>query len=267
MVDLVINGVADTDFARYLRPGRKKNVVIDLSDLRFCHPVGLVAIATHAERYLSEGRRVSVVGPSNPDVANYLSRMRLSQVLSTLGAEHQLPRVREHNVEGSLFELTTFDGSRGAAAVAELLFDDARDVGEEVACALYEGLCEAGQNVAHHSGQTRGFMAAQWVRNRQTFRFTVGDSGVGLLSTLRTRGVHSDREALTKAVQKGVSSSGDGQRGMGLYDMGQQLTSLSGTLDLISGCARLCLSRSGQKLHDYELPMEGTIVQGLLHVP
>gem|GEM_PF-3998259 len=95
-------------------------VLLDLTGMRFCEPIGLVFIAALTEHVIREGERVIVRGPDDTNVANYLARMRLGSVLAGLGAEQDFPHVREKSVGDALFELSQFDGARGAGGLAAL---------------------------------------------------------------------------------------------------------------------------------------------------
>lgn len=93
MLDLVARGTCGAPgFINHLRPRASPHLIhIDLSAMTFCEPIGLVGIAAFAERALRDDDRVVVTIPDDPNVANYLSRMRLGAVLAALGAEHALP--------------------------------------------------------------------------------------------------------------------------------------------------------------------------------
>ncbi|HVF05000.1 MAG TPA: STAS domain-containing protein [Frankiaceae bacterium] len=179
MHDVVVRGTCDSGF---LDAFRKRQVPwqlsIDLSGMTFCDPLGLVALAAFAEAAARAGERLVVRRPADPAVANYVARMRLGNVLGSLGAEHDLPWVHEHEVGDALLELTSFDGARGAGALARHVHGVVEPLDLAAANALHDGICEAGQNVAHHSQRDRGFVAAQRYSGGR-LQFAVGDSGVG----------------------------------------------------------------------------------------
>lgn len=79
MVDVQVRGrCARGDFLRHLRPrALVHRTSIDLSGLTFCDPLGLVGLAAIAEGALARNERVLVRGPRRPEIARYLSRMRL----------------------------------------------------------------------------------------------------------------------------------------------------------------------------------------------
>src|SRR5664280_2591809 len=76
----------DDYFLSYLQPSPPgQPSVIDLRNVRFVDPLGLVGIATLAQSQRQAGRDVTLDGPNNSNVAAYLSRMRLNDALDYLG--------------------------------------------------------------------------------------------------------------------------------------------------------------------------------------
>jgi hypothetical protein len=234
--------------------------------MTFCEPVGLVGLATFVEARLDEGRRVIVTGPSDSNVANYLSRMRVGRLLDSLGAEHDLAPVREWPVGDALIELESFDGVRGAERLAKLVHAAAEIIDVEIANALYIALCEIGMNVPHHSGRQRGFMAAQWLHRRTQLHFAVGDAGSGMLATLRGHGATTDCEALELALDPAVSRTGFSTRGLGLPDVVQCVTDLEGSLHLASGGGYLRVANGQQSLRTYGQRVGGSLIQGTVKI-
>lgn len=190
----------------------------------------------------------------------------MGRMLDALGVEHNLPTVQEHPVGDALLELTQFNGARGADSLARLVYDAVAPTSSVAAAALYNGICEAGQNVAQHSRQAHGFLAAQRTYGGRLLRFAVADSGIGVLATLQHLGVTSDEEALRHAITPGVSEVGGVGRGMGLSDMREQLVQMRGGLMLASGRSLLLAdgSTSTARLTDLPHTYPGTSLQGWL---
>lgn len=232
--------------------------------MRFCEPLGLVGIAAFVEGAAVRGERIVVSSPDNLNVANFLGRMRLGNVLASLGAEHDLPIVREHDVEHALFEVSSFVGARGAAALAGVVFGALEASDAEAASALYDGLCEAGQNVAHHSGRRQGYLAAASTHGGRRLYFAVSDSGRGMLRTLARRGATDDASALRLALQKGTSGTRDPGRGVGLPDILDRVTELGGELHVLSGTASVTARGKARWYGRAERPFAGTVLQGHL---
>lgn len=268
MDDLTVRGTCGSPgFLRHLhdraQPWERR---LDLRQMRFCEPLGLVALTAFAEGALLAGERVVVRGPTEPSIARYLSRMRLGAVLAGLGVEHDLPVVDEHDTGERLFELAAFDGARGAGALAELVHRAVEQEDLEAAGALYDGLCETGQNVAHHSGRTRGFLAAQRTHGGSRLLFAVADSGRGVLATLREQGATDDAQALALALTSGASGTADRSRGVGLAEVLAQVSSRGGSLHLLSGRSSVTAHGGRRWWSHAERGFPGTVVQGQVAV-
>ena len=262
--DLTVSGSCGTSgFHRFLTPRAfDSHLTFDLRRMRFAEPLGIVAIASLADRATSEGERLIVLGPDDPNIANFLARMRLGSVLAGMGVEHDLPDVREHDIGDALFELSQFRGARGAGQLAEHVHDAVSD--PDAADALYAGVVEAGQNVAHHSGRPHGFVAAAKTHSHQRLYFAVGDAGAGMLATLSKRGAKDDKEALKLALTPGVSGTGDPSRGNGLSDTLDQIAALGGNLHVLSGRATVTASHGSRSYAAADRLFPGTVVQGYI---
>lgn len=178
-----------------------------------------------------------------------------------------MPTVRERQLRYQLLELTHFDGSRGAGALAALVHGALEDEDLEAANALHEGLSETGQNVAQHTALGRGFVAAQRTYGGRRLLFAVGDSGAGMLETLRVRGAKTDQDALRLALTRGVSSREARGRGAGLPDVVDHLRSLGGNLHIVSGAASVTASGHTSAARTWDsgpLSWGGTVLQGTL---
>lgn len=177
--------------------------------------------------------------PRRTEVARYLSRMHVGSVLEALGVEHDLPAVRERDRGDSLVELTRFEGSRGAGQLARLVHGSVEPLDLAAAAALHDGVSEAGENVVRHAHRRRGFVAAQkWYGGAQ-LHFAVGDSGVGVRRTLSPFGARTDAGALEMALRRGVTETPGDSGGVGLSDVLAHVSSLGGSLHLVSGTAAL----------------------------
>lgn len=240
---------------------------VDLSAMQWCEPATLVGIACFVEGELRRGQFVHVVTPTNRSVANYLARMRLGHVLSSLGAVHELPSVSARAAD-SLLELRIFNGSRGAEQLGRLVDKEVRGSDSTAAGALMEGICETGQNVEQHSGQRFGFIAAQRYRagprQPRRFVFAVGDSGHGLLHTLRGQGATTSSDAVRMALAPGISETGDPARGSGLPSIRAYLCELGGGLELLSGDAGVASDSERQDSWSAASALQGTLVQGTI---
>lgn len=268
--DLVVHGTCGAgNFLRNLTPqGTSGQITVNLSDLKFCEPFGLVSIAAVAQDAILKGTRVHVVPPSIPKVARYLSRMHLGRTLREMGVDHDLPDdINEQDID-TLIELHTFEGAVGVTRLAEHLFQAVKPASPETAGALHTGISEAGGNVIEHSGAVVGFAAAQRTHHQKTLLFAVSDPGVGLLETLRSQGADSDSRALQLALTEGVTRTSDRHRGLGLSSLANHAGQLKGHLHLMSGNASMRASETWRSQPSVSggVTFPGTAIQGWLEI-
>ncbi|HEY0357091.1 MAG TPA: hypothetical protein VGD11_00835 [Mycobacteriales bacterium] len=237
---------------------------IDLRGLRFTEPLGLVEIAARAEYHRSRGTAVRVLAPADPSVANYLARMRLGRALTELGADHDLPYVRERELSGRLLELTYFAGADGSDELAAMVYRRVAGQSPAGARALYTALCEIGQNVPEHAGVPGGWAAAQATRRHAAVWFAVGDCGVGMRRSLAARGARDDADALVLALDRGVSRLTVPGRGNGLAETCGLVTGRGGRLHVVSGGAARTAGPTRRHTWVPATPFPGTLLQGAL---
>jgi hypothetical protein len=127
-------------------------------------------------------------------------------------------------------------------------------------------ICEAGQNVAHHSGNDRGFFAAQATHGGSQLLFAVGDSGRGMRATLEARGATSDADALRLGLTPKVTGTGDPGRGRGLPDVAAQLVGTGGQLHVLPGNATLTVTSRARSRTAASFGYTGTLLQGTVLV-
>lgn len=216
-------------------PRSAGETLIDLSRAGFVTPAGLTTIAAFAQKATDRDRPVFVERPANLDVANYLARARLGRVLDRMEADHNLPGVREHEVGLSLLPLARFRGAGGIVRLADHVHEILHGQSEKAAEILHMSLCAMGENVAEHSGQKRGFVAAQITHHGTQLRFSVADPGHGFRKALSRYEPRSDAQALRLAVRPGVSGIEAEGRGYGLSELLRAVREMGGTLRLRSG--------------------------------
>lgn len=240
-----------------------ERVNLDLTTLSFIDPAGLVTLAAVAERAAEAGRAVAVTAPADPDLATYLARMRFGEVLNRLGIAHDLRPVTEHDTGARLVELRRFEDPAGLDAVIAALVQTYLTAEPDRLQPLYAALGEIGANVIQHSGKSHGHVALQRFPRTGVVEFAVGDSGVGLRTSLRqSRAVEDDRVAVTVAAQRHESSLPAPGRGQGISRVIETAWAHNGTVRLVSGSATGLFGRSRGRpqLTDLRVPLPGTVV-------
>jgi hypothetical protein len=225
------------------------SIAVNLRAVDFADPAGILALATACIDCRLYGRPVSVIAPYDANVANYLLRMRVRDVMRDYGVafvgSFADRLVAIHPQPGRLLEFQSVR-ERDATRIGRQLRDLGRSVGipTEVIERAWAGVAETLENVFEHSRRREAFLIAQRYTERRSghlrLELAIGDLGVGLLSTLRTRyPVRTDEAAVQRAIQDGVSRYKGGRRGGGLYWVVRSATETGGLFHLRSGSARI----------------------------
>lgn len=223
------------------------------------HPCHLVGAAATAELACAAGP-LTVVRPNDFNRANYAARMRLGQVLDELGADHDLPVVRENDLSTELFEIRRLRTEDDARGLARLVADKIEPVDPRAAGVLWESITEIGINVRDHA-ESAGWGAAQTMSAAQEVLFAIADCGLGLLETLRGRGATTHRDGLALALS-GTSRHDAADRGRGLTSTLSAVSGLGGDLYVVSGTATVTATTNDRRHLELARPFQGTLVQG-----
>jgi len=118
-----------------------------------------------------------------------------------------------------------------------------------LARSLAGAVMEMADNVWQHSQSTLPGLVAYQIRRRR-FAFSVADTGIGILASLRRnqqyRHLSSSMEAIRSAIEPGVSGHEDGN-GMGYPSLLHALAELWGTARIRSGEAGFLIDRTGDQ--------------------
>lgn len=239
---------------------RDGKLTVDLRTLDWVSPSVMVATAAQAHRARLAGDPFAVLAPARRELAEYASRMRLGRVLADLGAEHDLPVVRERDQQQHLVELAAIDSEAAADRLAALVFRKLRAANLELARALHKSVGEIGENVPDHAG-TIGFMAAQTLPRRHQLLLAVGDAGVGMLATLAHRGATDHEDAIELAIRDDVSQYDEPDRGAGLPTALRLIGQESGNVYIATGTASVRHFPTTRRYLHSAQSYQGTIVE------
>lgn len=243
--------------------------VMDLRDLSWIDPAGLVALAALMEAQASIGRLPRLHAPHQLERSGFLHRMRLGEMVDEFDGRHDLSPVQSWNQQGYLLELQKFDGSNAAGALADIVSTQLSDT--PVALAIHKGICEIGQNVPDHSGRTHGYIAVVTKPATGTVSFAVSDAGLGIVESLKVHGPRSHEDALTAVLEGGVSRLELAGRGRGIRRTREEVSAARGRLFLASGNAGVAAwkgpgGRPLRQARQYPRAIPGTLMEGTLPV-
>lgn len=226
---------------------------IDLTDVTFIDPYGMLAILEIGELCMLEDVKKAVLLPQSNEVCAYLERMDfftharryfiLDQGIS--------PKIRNQESD-VLLEITPIERSndihaivgtvreRAQAILAAHLHYDDRTINNFIVA-----LSEVCQNVIEHS-ENKGFVGIQKYRfqnmNKNVVKIAVMDVGIGFRKSLSGRfKLRSDLDAIDRALLHGASRYEDEGRGHGLAAVRRFVEQWQGKLSIRSGTARLSL--------------------------
>jgi anti-sigma regulatory factor (Ser/Thr protein kinase) len=238
---------------------------IDLAQVDFVSPGGIVAVACAARSAMDRGESVTVTPPVRASVARYASRMGLGATLADCGVHADLPAVHHHDRTDTLLECQYADDGSIAdlsSLVGQRLYDAGVD--HETIEPLDICLWEVADNVCTHARAGGGFICAQtYMRGTDAERVevSIGDTGVGIPVTLRDRhSPTSDQHALELATTKSVSRLPSERRGLGLHYLARDIPKAGGQVTIRSGSALRTIFPGGP--YSTDVPsISGTLVQ------
>ena len=211
--------------------GGNRPITVDLSDLSFVGPLDLVGLAAWGTS-IRESRRGKILLPE-PDVASYMERMNLFELLRKAG--WTVPQVKTGPREVLFHKLLEVTALRDAWAVEDMadrlpkLFAGKGGEPRKLR-ALHFAFGELCDNAASHSDSTPFFVAAQRYTGATSgpparFELAVADVGIGIPNHLRGNpeyaAVKDDGQTIRLAVRPGISGTRE-RRGYGFHDILRQ---------------------------------------------
>ncbi len=234
-----------------------KSEKIDLSDVSFIDPYGMVGLLEIGELCRLEDVRKTIILPQSGDVLTYLDRMDFFTFAERyFSLEHATPdssiKYQRSADSDVLLEITPIEKSndihfivgkvreRAQAILARHLHYDERAINGFIVA-----LSEVCQNIIEHS-ENKGFVGIQKYRfqnlNKNVVKIAVMDVGIGFRKSLSNRfKLRGDLEAIDKALLRGASRYEDEGRGQGLAAVRRFVNQWNGKLSIRSGTAKLSI--------------------------
>lgn len=235
----------------------KKTPVIDLQEVNFIDPYGMVGILEIGELLKSEGIRKTIHLPQSEEVLKYLERMdffsfaRKYFKLDPSGPEIS-ERYQRSFYSDVLLEITPIEKSDDIHFIVGKVRDRAHSIltrhlhyDEMAINGFIVALSEVCQNIIEHS-KTKGFVGIQKYHfqniNKNVVKIAVMDIGIGFRKSLSERFLlKNDFDAIDKALLHGASRYTDEGRGHGLAALRRFVNQWNGKLSIRSVSARLSI--------------------------
>jgi anti-sigma regulatory factor (Ser/Thr protein kinase)/anti-anti-sigma regulatory factor len=231
--------------------------IIDLREVSFIDPYGMVGILKIGEILKLKGVRKTILLPPSEEVLKYLERMDFFKFADNyFKLEPSKPEISEKYLRSSysdvLLEITPIEKSddihfivgkvknRANAILKKHLHYDERAINGFIVA-----LSEVCQNIIEHS-EKKGFVGIQKYHfqnlNKNVVKIAVMDIGVGFKKSLSERfSLKNDFEAIEKALLHGVSRYADEGRGHGLAAVKRFVNQWNGKISIRSGTAKLSI--------------------------
>jgi hypothetical protein len=198
-------------------------IVLDLSMLSDCHAMFALRLRVFVDWHLEAGHSIRVIPPRDPQVAQRLADLGVSTRLG--GQVLKLPEPGVHHRD-HVFPIVRFkdhvaveDLARQAVDLLRLQTHPFDAWGD----AMYMAIGELCDNAIQHGGNELGayIVADRITEPRQAVRLAIADLGIGIPEHIRSHHPewHNDTGAITRALVRGVSGTGDRDRGNGFAEV------------------------------------------------
>jgi anti-sigma regulatory factor (Ser/Thr protein kinase) len=252
----VITQITEETFEQFLY-NFKESSAIELREINFIDPYGMVGLLEIGELFKSEGIQKIMHLPESEEVIKYLERMDFFQFAARYFIlEPSDMQISEKYLRSSysdvLLEITPIEKSddihfivgkvkdRSHAILAKHLNYDENAMNNFIVA-----LSEVCQNIIEHS-EYKGFVGIQKYRfqglDKNVVKIAVMDIGIGFRKSLSERfSLKNDLDAIEKGLLHGASRFTEKGRGHGLSAVRRFVKQWSGKLSIRSGTAKLSI--------------------------
>jgi anti-sigma regulatory factor (Ser/Thr protein kinase) len=227
---------------------------IDLRDVTFIDPSGMVGILEAGRLFNAKGMEKTLLLPKSEDVLRYLERMDFfryaERFFYIVSGKPDLPeKFLRSSHSDVLLEITPIEKSddihlivRKVKKRAYSILEKHLHYDERAINGFIVALSEVCQNIVEHS-ENSGFVGIQKYhfqkRDKNVVKIAVMDLGVGFKESLSERvSMLSDLDAIEKALIHGISRYRDEGRGHGLAAVRRFVKQWDGKISIRSGTAK-----------------------------
>jgi anti-sigma regulatory factor (Ser/Thr protein kinase) len=249
---------------------KEQELTLDLTSTVFCSPTGITVLAACIEKLWKEGKFTSghVLHSKNPMAVQYLKRMDFFNELNI-----QVDEDFERKTAVGFRPVTHVEGEGSAPAVARDLVEavgERNTLDPPTQGALMTCFSEVVENVFYHAqSPIDALVSIQAYKKRHKAKparteLVIVDGGRGIRAPLAESAEYGDQvtddfSAISLAVQKNVSATGDERRGIGLWVASEVVRRNEGEMLIVSNEGGMRVDGDGQhRVDGYFWP--GTIV-------
>ncbi len=230
---------------------------IDLQEISFIDPYGMVGLLEIGEFFVSRGVQKTLLLPRSEEVLTYLQRMDFFQfaekyfILEPLNPQRGEKGLRSSHTD-VLLEITAIEQTDDIHFIVRKVKERAHAIlcahlhyDENAINGFIVALSEICQNIIEHS-EYKGLVGIQKYHfqnlNRNVVKIAVMDIGRGFKESLSERfQLKSDLDAIEKGLLHGASRFADKGRGHGLSAVRRFVKQWEGKLSIRSGTAKLSI--------------------------
>jgi len=260
-----VNARAHREFMWALHEARTRgfeDLVLDFSQCQGAFPNGMIPLLLSTDALRRKGVDLEIVLPSNPDVHRLFLNANWAHYLDP--AQHELSDTT-HDRHVATHRFTSPDEQQDLVnAFMDVVLRTMR-LERDVIAGLEWSINEITDNVLNHAQSgSGGLVQVSTFRERERVAFAVGDSGRGILGSLREGypRLRTDAQAIGEAVKAGVTRNPDAGQGNGLAGTLRIATMSGGSFEIGSGLAYLTVQGSDSRRYERQDPLriDGTIV-------
>lgn len=235
----------------------KRSPVIDIQDVSFIDPYGMVGLLEIGDIYKPEFDPKLLYLPKSEEVLKYLERMDFFEIAPRyFQFEPTKPQISEKYIRSSytdvLLEITPIEKSDDIHFIVGKVKDRAHSIltrhlryDERGIHGFIVSLSEVCQNIIEHS-ESKGFVGIQKYHfqsmGKSVVKIAVMDAGIGFRKSLSERfSLKSDLHSIEEALIHGASRYSDKGRGHGLDAVRRFVKQWNGKISIRSGTAKLSI--------------------------
>jgi len=234
-----------------------KEQLIDLRNVNFIDPYGMVGLLEIGEISKSDGSSKTLLLPESEEVLKYLERMDFFKFADRYFSLYPAqPEISEKYLRSSdsdvLLEITPIEKSDDIHFIVGKVRDRSHAIltkhlhyDENTINSFIVALSEVCQNIIEHSGY-KGFVGIQKYHfqnlGKNVVKIAVMDTGIGFRKSLSERfTLKDDLTAIEKGLLHGASRFADKGRGHGLSAVRRFVKQWNGKISIRSGTAKLSI--------------------------
>lgn len=235
----------------------KESSIIDLKEITFIDPYGMVGLLEIGKLFVSRGIQKTLLLPRSEEVLTYLQRMDFFQFAEKYFIlEPFNPQSGEKGLRSShsdvLLEITPIEKTDDIHFIVGKVKERAHAIlfahlhyDENAINSFIVALSEICQNIIEHS-EYKGLVGIQKYHfqnlNKNVVKIAVMDIGRGFRESLSERfSLKNDLDAIEKGLLHGASRFADKGRGHGLFAVRRFVKQWDGKLSIRSGTAKLSI--------------------------